>query len=67
MMFAICATFVLSVPIDVRAENEVKENTEANIKGSVIDTKTQRPLSHASVLVIGTVITTTTDAEVIIR
>ena len=63
MMFAICATFVLSVPIDVRAENEVKENTEANIKGSVIDTKTQRPLSHASVLVIGTVITTTTDAE----
>ena len=30
MMFAICATFVLSVPIDVRAENEVKENTEAN-------------------------------------
>ena len=63
MMFAICAIFALSVPIDVRAENEVKENTEANIKGSVIDTKTQRPLSHASVLVIGTVITTTTDAE----
>jgi hypothetical protein len=63
MMFAICATFALSVPIDVRAENEVKENTEANIKGSVIDSKTQRPLSHASVLVIGTVITTTTDAE----
>jgi len=63
MMFALCATFALSIPIGVRAENEVKEKTDANIKGSVVDSKTQQPLSHASVLVVGTVITTTTDAE----
>ena len=63
MMFALCATFALSIPIGVRAENEVKEKTDANIKGSVVDSKTQQPLSHASVLVVGTVITTTTDAD----
>lgn len=63
MMFALCATFALSIPIGMRAENEVKEKTDANIKGSVVDSKTQQPLSHASVLVVGTVITTTTDAE----
>ncbi|MFC2516046.1 MAG: TonB-dependent receptor domain-containing protein [Prevotella sp.] len=63
MMFALCATFALSIPIGLRAENEVKEKTDANIKGSVVDSKTQQPLSHASVLVVGTVITTTTDAE----
>lgn len=63
LMFALCATFALSIPIGVRAENEVKEKTDANIKGSVVDSKTQQPLSHASVLVVGTVITTTTDAE----
>ena len=62
-MFALCATFALSIPIGMRAENEVKEKTDANIKGSVVDSKTQQPLSHASVLVVGTVITTTTDAE----
>lgn len=62
-MFALCATFALSIPIGLRAENEVKEKTDANIKGSVVDSKTQQPLSHASVLVVGTVITTTTDAE----
>ena len=63
LMFALCATFALSIPIGMRAENEVKEKTDANIKGSVVDSKTQQPLSHASVLVVGTVITTTTDAE----
>ena len=63
LMFALCATFALSIPIGVRAENEVKEKTDANIKGSVVDSKTQQPLSHASLLVGGTVITTTTDAE----
>ena len=63
MMFALSATFALSIPIGVRAENEVKEKTDANIRGSVVDSKTQQPLSHASVLVVGTVITTTTDAE----
>ena len=63
LMFALCATFALSIPIGVRAENEVKEKTDANIRGSVVDSKTQQPLSHASVLVVGTVITTTTDAE----
>ena len=63
LMFALCATFALSIPIGVRAENEVKEKTDANIKGSVVDSKTQQPLSHASLLVVGTVITTTTDAE----
>ena len=63
LMFALCATFALSIPIGLRAENEVKEKTDANIKGSVVDSKTQQPLSHASVLVVGTVITTTTDAE----
>ena len=62
-MFALCATFALSIPIGMRAENEVKEKTDANIKGSVVDSKTQQPLSHASVLVVGTVITTITDAE----
>lgn len=62
-MFALCATFALSIPIGLRAENEVKEKTDANIRGSVVDSKTQQPLSHASVLVVGTVITTTTDAE----
>ena len=62
-MFALCATFALSIPIGMRAENEVKEKTDANIRGSVVDNKTQQPLSHASVLVVGTVITTTTDAE----
>lgn len=62
-MFALCATFALSIPIGMRAENEVKEKTDANIRGSVVDSKTQQPLSHASVLVVGTVITTTTDAE----
>lgn len=62
-MFALCATFALSIPIGMRAENEVKEKTDANIRGSVIDSKTQQPLSHASVLVVGMVITTTTDAE----
>ena len=62
-MFALCATFALSIPIGLRAENEVKEKTDANIKGSVVDSKTQQPLSHASLLVVGTVITTTTDAE----
>ncbi|MBF1604560.1 MAG: carboxypeptidase-like regulatory domain-containing protein, partial [Prevotella sp.] len=41
----------------------MKVNTEANIKGRVVDSKTQHPLSHASVLVLGTVITTTTDAD----
>ena len=63
LMFALCATFALSIPIGMRAENEVKEKTDANIRGSVVDSKTQQPLSHASVLVVGTVITTTTDAE----
>mgnify|MGYP001644952640 FL=1 len=63
LMFALCATFALSIPIGMRAENEVKEKTDANIKGSVVDSKTQQPLSHASVLVVGTVITTTTDAK----
>ena len=63
MMFALCATFALSIPIGMRAENEVKEKTDANIRGSVVDSKTQQPLSHASVLVVGTVITTTTDAD----
>ncbi|MFC2265471.1 MAG: TonB-dependent receptor domain-containing protein [Prevotella conceptionensis] len=63
LMFALCATFALSIPIGVRAENEVKEKTDANIKGTVVDSKTQQPLSHASVLVVGTVITTTTDAD----
>ena len=63
LMFALCATFALSIPIGLRAENEVKEKTDANIRGSVVDSKTQQPLSHASVLVVGTVITTTTDAE----
>ena len=63
LMFALCATFALSIPIGMRAENEVKEKTDANIKGSVVDSKTQQPLSHASVLVVGTVITTITDAE----
>ena len=63
LVFALCATFALSIPIGLRAENEVKEKTDANIKGSVVDSKTQQPLSHASVLVVGTVITTTTDAE----
>lgn len=63
LMFALCATFALSIPIGMRAENEVKEKTDANIRGSVVDNKTQQPLSHASVLVVGTVITTTTDAE----
>ena len=63
LMFALCATFALSIPIGMRAENEVKEKTDANIKGSVVDSKTQQPLSHASVLVVGTVITTTTDAD----
>ena len=63
LMFALCATFALSIPIGMRAENEVKEKTDANIRGSVIDSKTQQPLSHASVLVVGMVITTTTDAE----
>lgn len=63
LMFALCATFAPSIPIGMRAENEVKEKTDANIKGSVVDSKTQQPLSHASVLVVGTVITTTTDAE----
>ena len=63
LMFTLCATFALSIPIGMRAENEVKEKTDANIKGSVVDSKTQQPLSHASVLVVGTVITTTTDAE----
>lgn len=62
-MFALCATFALSIPIGMRAENEVKEKTDANIKGTVVDSKTQQPLSHASVLVVGTVITTTTDAD----
>lgn len=62
-MFALCATFALSIPIGMRAENEVKEKTDANIRGSVVDSRTQQPLSHASVLVVGTVITTTTDAE----
>ena len=55
LMFALCATFALSIPIGLRAENEVKEKTDANIKGSVVDSKTQQPLSHASVLVVGTV------------
>jgi tonB-dependent outer membrane receptor len=63
LMFALCATFALNIPIGMRAENEVKEKTDANIKGSVVDSKTQQPLSHASVLVVGTVITTTTDAD----
>ena len=63
LMFALCATFALSIPIGMRAENEVKEKTDANIRGSVVDSRTQQPLSHASVLVVGTVITTTTDAE----
>ena len=61
--FVFAATFVLSLPTYARHENEVKVNTEANIKGRVVDSKTQHPLSHASVLVLGTVITTTTDAD----
>ena len=39
LMFALCATFALSIPIGMRAENEVKEKTDANIKGSVVDSK----------------------------
>ena len=41
LMFALCATFALSIPIGMRAENEVREKTEANIKGNVVDSKTQ--------------------------
>ena len=51
--FVFAATFVLSLPTYARYENEVKVNTEANIKGRVVDSKTQHPLSHASVLVLG--------------
>ena len=42
--FVFAATFVLSLPTYARHENEVKVNTEANIKGRVVDSKTQHPL-----------------------
>ena len=63
VMFTFCATLALGMPTSMLAESEVKEITEANIRGRVIDSKTQRPLTHVSVLVKGTVITATTDAE----
>ena len=37
--FVFAATFVLSLPTYARHENEVKVNTEANIKGRVVDSK----------------------------
>ncbi|MBW4762879.1 hypothetical protein KZO53_10330, partial [Prevotella melaninogenica] len=35
--FVFAATFVFSLPTYARHENEVKVNTEANIKGRVVD------------------------------
>lgn len=53
---------LLSIATPLRAEDAVKDNTDANLIGHVVHQRTQEHLPHFGLYVVGTLIKTSTDA-----